>query len=155
MSPVPAQKQGNVEATLSHQFAEAFIKYARDGIACFENEHPEKPLPHVSHICFKFTGTVSYRAYVEAARALGTVKQQMFKGKEISWCKLNEPLHDGDLAVEWVELVEPHTEKNGFDGVTSLGYYVPGLNETIKIPVTGASVIYRYQSQHAAELAKG
>ena len=140
--------------TLKQQFIDAFTKHAPDGIARFKNEYPDSPAPRLSHVCFKFKNPDSYGAYVASARTLGTVTQETFKGKQISWCKLNAPLQKGGLTLEWLELVEPRFEQNDFDGVTSIGYCVPNLPDVVKIPLPGTPVIFRYQALHAAEMAK-
>jgi hypothetical protein len=109
----------------------------------------------LSHICLKFKSIASYKETVAAAETLGAVTRQMFKGKEISWCLLNEPLRGKDgLTLEWLELVEPQNETHPFDGVSSIGYTVPGLAEAVKIPSGEGKIIFRYQSAHAASLSK-
>ena len=139
---------------IKQQFTDAFTQFAREGIARFKNVSPAGPAPRLSHVCFKFKNAEAYESYITAARELGAVKQETFKGKQISWCKLNAPLRKNELTLEWLELVEPRFEQNDFDGVTSIGYCVPGLPEPIKIPLPGTPVVFRYQSQHAAELVK-
>ncbi len=136
-------------STLKEQFTKAFQSLAQEGIDSFKDGTPV-----LSHVCFKFKGQESYQAYVAAARELGQVSQEEFNGKQITWCKLKEPLKKSDLTLHVLELVEPKEEKNAFDGVTSIGYSVADLSKTVKQQTKDANVIYRYQSQHASEMAK-
>ncbi len=119
---------------------------ADKGVKDFEGDKT----PILSHICFKFNSQSDYLKAVDSAHQLGEVKHQEFKGKQITWCKLNTPFEKGSLKLEWLELVEPK-KPNTFNGVTSVGYCVPNLKETVKIVSPEESVIFRYQSKHASE----
>lgn len=131
-------------SVLLQQATDAFHLYADKGRKALDNISPV-----LSHVCFKFTDTKAYQTYVEAACELGLVTQEQFNGKEISWCKLQQPLSKDDLVLEWLEMVEPKVETNAFNGVTSLGYYAADLSQTIKLPTADENIIYRYQSQQA------
>lgn len=139
---------------LTEQITHAFTTLAQQGIDTFIKRHTNLGTPQLSHICFKFTGPESYAAYVASARNIGSVTSQIFKGKEITWCQLHTPLHQGGLTLEWLELVEPKEEANSFDGVTSIGYAVPNLSETVKLPSGHPDIFFRYQENHASMLAK-
>lgn len=138
---------------LMEQTTRAFTALARQGVERFTGQYPAHPAPRLSNICFKFTGPESYAAYTAAARQIGVVTSQIFKGKEITWCKLHTPLRQDSLTLEWLELVEPKEETNTFDGVTSIGYAVPNLTETVKLPSDHPEIIFRYQENHASALA--
>jgi hypothetical protein len=141
-------KMGKADLTLKEQFSRAFHQWAQEGI-----DRMSAQSPTLSHICFKFTDAASYAAGVEAARDLGKVTQEQFKGKEITWCHLRAPLKQDGLTLEWLELVEPKSEPAATNGVSSIGYAIPGMKEAVKIPSKDGNVIFRYQSQHAAGLA--
>lgn len=140
---------------LKSKFSAAFNASAQDGIDRFRQKFPDAGTPELSHVAFKFTSLESYAETVAAAQVLGTVTHEHFGGKEITWVKLKEPLEKGGLTLEWLELVEPRDEKNSFDGVTSIGFSVPSLDKTIKLPTEDDNVIFRYQSQHARQMARG
>lgn len=132
------------------QISEAFNRYAREGLEALRDVAPDNaPLAEIGHICLKFTSLASYNAYVDAAHALGPVAQEEFNGKQISWCRLKEPLKNGGLTVEWMEMVEPKLEQNDYDGVTSIGYRAKFLTETLKIPSADGAMTFRFQPHHA------
>ena len=134
-------------ATLKQQFTEVFNSYAAEGVTRFDQPAT------LSHVCLKFTSLESYAGYVEAARELGRVTQEEFNGKQITWCKLNAPLQQGALRLEWLEMVEPKVEKNAFDGVANIGYCVPELKSAVKLSSADNAMTFRYQSQHATQMA--
>jgi hypothetical protein len=138
---------------MQEQASAALQGLGRQGLEALKEQKPEAEAPVISHICFKFGEQNSYTARVMALRGLGAVTQQMFKGKQISWCRLREPLRHQGMALEWLELVEPRHEANGFDGVTSVAYCVPGLSGTVKIPSSDGRIIFRYQGKYAKILA--
>jgi predicted metalloenzyme YecM len=132
--------------TLKQQFSEVFNRYAAEGAG----RYPDAAL---SHVCFKFSSMEAYADYVAAARELGRVTQEEFNGKQITWCKLDEPLKNGALSLEWLELVEPRTEKHAFDGVANIGYAVPGMAEAVKSSSADGKMTFRYQKNHASAMA--
>ena len=121
-----------------------FKNHAGSGIKALKLQQPDFS-PVLSHICFKFTDMTSYQEAIEAAKELGTVSNEQFNGKEISWCKLDNPIKSDDLTLEWLEMVEPKIEKNAFNGITSIGYYVPELADVVKIQSIDEAILYRYQ----------
>jgi hypothetical protein len=137
---------------LREDVSEAFNRHAAAGITAYAGRRDATVL---SHVCFKFDSMEAYRETIESAKELGTVTQEEFNGKEISWCKLATPLEKGLLKLEWLEFVEPRSENHPFTGVSSIGYAVAGLTEPVKIPSDDDRVVYRYQGKHASELAKG
>lgn len=139
-------------ALLKQQFSDVFNLYAAEGVAQFRQRDPAAA-PVLSHVCFKFSSLESYADYVAAARELGRVTQEEFNGKQITWCRLSEPLQQGDLRLEWLEMVEPRTEKQASDGVANIGYAIPGLTDAVKLASSDNSMTFRYQSQHAASMA--
>src|SRR5262249_34822617 len=84
--------------TLKRQFSDVFNRYAAEGISAF-TEPGAATAPALSHVCFKFSSQEAYAEYVEAAREIGQVTQEEFHGKQITWCKLAEPLQKGDLTL--------------------------------------------------------
>jgi predicted metalloenzyme YecM len=130
---------------LKKQFSDVFNAYALEGA--------ERQGAVLSHVCFKFSSMQAYAEYVAAAREIGSVTQEEFKGKQISWCRLNEPLQKGSHKLEWLEIIEPREEKNDFDGIANLGYYIPSLPATVKAPSTDGKMMFRYQPQHARDMA--
>lgn len=136
-------------AALKEHFTKAFDTLAAAGQQKFGDGRAE-----LSHVCFKFKSPASYQATVDTARSFGHVTQEIHKGKEITWCRLAAPLKKGELTLEFLELVEPKEELNPFDGVTSIGFYVEGLPAAVKLLSADENVIYRYQGQHAREMAK-
>lgn len=136
--------------TLKAQMTAAFNAYASEGVRSWKDRSGTAEL---SHVCLKFTSLQSYAEYVAAARNLGVVTQEMFKGKEITWCRLSHPLeHDGQR-LEWLELVEPRFEQQAFDGVANIGYSVTGLPEAVRIASNDSAMTFRYQAQHATQMA--
>jgi predicted metalloenzyme YecM len=133
---------------LKKQFSDAFNAYAQEGISAYKGD-----VPSLSHVCFKFSSLEKYTDYVEAARGIGRVTQEEFNGKQITWCRLTEPLKKGDLTLEWLELVEPRTEKNPFDGVANIGYCVPSLADPVKKSSADKEMLFRYQAIHAEKMA--
>ncbi|MEZ0224064.1 MAG: VOC family protein [Alphaproteobacteria bacterium] len=140
------------QALLKQQFSDVFNLYASEGIAWFSQQDPAAA-PVFSHVCFKFSSFEAYADYVKAAQELGRVTQEEFNGKQITWCRLTEPLKKGDLTLEWLELVEPRTEKNAFDGVANIGYCVPGLADAVKQSSADKKMMFRYQANHAEKMA--
>lgn len=135
---------------LKQQMTAAFNAYAREGTQRWTGGAGAAVL---SHVCLKFTGLDAYARYVAVARELGVVTQETFKGKQITWCRLHTPLeHDGQR-LEWLELVEPKLEQQAFDGVANIGYSVAGLPEAVRLTSQDAGMTFRYQSQHAAQMA--
>ncbi len=136
--------------TLAQQITAAFNAYAAEGVRSWQGDEGRAVL---SHVCLKFTGLDAYARYVAAARELGVVTQEVFKGKQITWCRLAQPLeHDGQR-LEWLELVEPKLEQQAYDGVANIGYSVAGLPEAVRLASKDAGMTFRYQSQHAAQMA--
>jgi hypothetical protein len=146
------REQVAIAALLRQQFSDVFNLYASEGIARFSQQDPAAT-PELSHVCFKFSSLEAYADYVAAARELGRVTQEEFNGKQITWCRLSEPLQQGDLRLEWLEMVEPRVERNAFDGVANIGYAVSGLKGAIKLVSSDKVMTFRYQSQHAAAMA--
>lgn len=128
------------------------INTAMNGLAAEGAAHRPagNTLPQLSHLCFKFKSEADYRATIESARHLGSVNHKEFGGKEITWCRLNAPI----LTLEWLELVQPKTETNAFNGITAIGYAIPELTDVVKIKSSDPAVIFRYQAPHANTLAK-
>lgn len=137
-------------SALKHQMTAAFNAYAREGAQRWQGD--AKPAV-LSHVCLKFTTLDAYARYVAAARELGVVTQEIFKGKEITWCRLAQPLEGQGQRLEWLELVEPRLEQQGYDGVANIGYSVAGLPEAVRLVSQDAGMTFRYQSQHAAQMA--
>jgi predicted metalloenzyme YecM len=131
---------------LKDQFTAAFDKYAKEG-------QDAQAGAELSHVCFRFETPEAYAEYVEAARGVGTVTQEQFRGKEITWVKLAQPLEKGGLRLEYLEMVEPRTERHAFNGVANIGYAVAGLNGVVKLPSADGDMAFRYQSQHARQMA--
>jgi len=138
--------------TFQQQLRDAFEKYAADGVSAYDV--PERAQAVLSHVCFKFESVAMYQDYVAAAQDTGDVFQAVFKGKEVSWCRLYSPLVQGNLALEWIEMVEPRHEANAFNGVTALGYFVKDLESTVKVPSADERITFRYQPMHAAQLSQ-
>lgn len=138
---------------LREQFTSAVTLWAKEGLSRLREQDINAPATVLSHVCFKFTDSAAYEETVAAARTLGAVTQQAFGGKQISWCRLDEPVRLQGLALHWLELVEPKTEKSPASGVSSLGYFVSGLKDTVKIPSADGRVTFRYQPKHASALA--
>jgi len=134
---------------LTTEISAAFSRWAGEGL-----RHAPAGGAKISHICLKFASAGDYARTVDAARSLGDVTQQAFKGKEISWCRLREPLKGAGLALSWLELVEPKDEPAPSTGVASIGYAVPGMEPAVKIPSADGGVVFRYQALHAERLAK-
>lgn len=128
------------------QFSDAFNLYAAEGKAAQAGAV-------LSHVCFKFASQEAYADYVTAAKALGTVTSEEFNGKEITWVRLAAPLEKDGQRLEYLELVEPRTEKHAFNGVANIGYAVPGLASAVKLPSSDKAMSFRYQSQHAKQMA--
>lgn len=126
---------------IQQQAAAAFEQYAHEGVLGLALA---PVTPTISHICFKFQSMESYKRYIEAAERFSLVSHEQFKGKEITWCKLDAPLVKDDIVLEWLEMVEPKTEQNEFDGVTSIGYVVPGLPDMIKNFSEDKAILFRY-----------
>lgn len=139
-------------ASLKQQFSDVFNLYAAEGVARF-SQQDASAAPVFSHVCFKFSSLEAYADYVAAARELGRGTQEEFNGKQITWCRLSEPLQQGDLRLEWLEMVEPRVERHAFDGVANIGYSVPGLKDAVKLASSDKAMTFRYQSQHAASMA--
>lgn len=140
---------------ICHMITETLNYHARRGMDAFCKWNPDQPAPVLSHICFKFADLESYRAYKAAAETLGSVSTREFNGKEIAWCRLNAPWQQGNLSLEWVEMVEPRTETHPANTVASIGYAVETIGDPLKYDSDDAGIIYRYQSRHAAQLARG
>lgn len=121
----------------------AVVTYVAEGAA----HHADAQL---SHLCFKFKNEADYRTIIESARTLGAITHKEFGGKEITWCRLNAPI----LTLEWLELVQPKTEANDFNGVTAIGYANPAIKDVVKIKSSDDAVLFRYQSLHASVLAQ-
>lgn len=134
---------------LQKHVVDAFNLHAAAGIEAFKAVSAEEP--RLSHVCLKFESLAAYAETVKSARELGTVTQQEFKGKQITWCRLQIPAEKNGLKLEWIELVEPKHETNPFNGVTSIAYAVEKLEETVKISAQDG-MIYRYQNKHAEVL---
>lgn len=139
-------------ASLTKQFTEVFNAYASDGASRYREAQPEAA-PVLSHVCFKFSSLEAYAAYVESAREIGAVTQEQFNGKQITWVKLAAPLEKDGHKLEWLEMVEPRTEKHAFNGVANIGYAVKDLAGAVKLQSSDDKMLYRYQSLHAAEMA--
>jgi len=137
--------------TLNEQLLDAFNTYGEEGLDALKDQQSDMPV--LSHICFKFASLSTYKAYIQAGNEIGTVTHQRFKDKEISWCKLDQALQNGNLRLEWVELVEPKVENATPDGVSSIGYCVPDLKQTIKLQSKDAKILFRYQANHASDMA--
>ena len=139
-------------ATLTKQFTDVFNAYASDGAARYRETQPDAT-PVLSHVCFKFSSLEDYAGYVDAARSVGAVTQEQFNGKEITWVKLAAPLEKDGHRLEWLEMVEPLTEKHAFNGVANIGYAVKDLAGAVKLQSTDGKMLYRYQSLHAVDMA--
>ena len=134
---------------MKDQFMAALQNLAHEGVDAFKAQHPGEP--RLSHICFKFPDDAAFRQGIDSAETLGGVTHKSFGGKEIIWCKLNEPAIAGRLTLEWLELVEPEPGQTPH-GVTAIAYAVPGLDSVVKIPSADGTVTFRFQGRHAAEL---
>lgn len=125
---------------LLQQATDALARYHQEGLemltAC--------PVT-LSHICFKFSDRRSYRQYLEAATKIGAVFQEEFNGKKINWCRLHQPLSQGDSSLKWLEIIEPKPETNPFSGVTALCYHAPGIDQVTKIQSADNEIVFRYQ----------
>lgn len=133
---------------IAKQFSDAFNTYAAEGRSAYNGD-----TPLLSHVCFKFASQEAYADYVSAAQALGRVTSEEFNGKEITWVQLAAPLEKDGLRLEYLELVEPRTEKHAFNGVANIGYAVPGLAAAVKLSSSDKEMSFRYQSQHAKQMA--
>lgn len=136
---------------LKQQITDAFNAYASEGLRIWSEERPHVPV--LSHVCLKFASMDAYTNYVEAARALGRVTQEMFKGKQITWCRLDQPLEHEGVRLDWLEFVEPRFEQHPHDGVANIGYSVAGLPDAVKLTSRDANMMFRYQGQHANDMA--
>ena len=141
------------KTSLKTMFEHAFSQYAEEGIAAWA----EPDTACVSHVCFKFQDVAAYKAALAAAAALGAVKCEQFKGKEIGWCRLAQPLKmetpQGTLQLEWLEFVEPREDAWHENGVSSIGYHVEGLKAAEKLPSKDGKITFRYQGLHASQIA--
>lgn len=138
-----------LSSLILEQAFNALSLHGAGGFTAFDKHVPDSiNKPVLSHICFKFENINAYKDHVTAADSLGHLKSEIFNGKEITWCKLHQPITKNDLRLEWLEIVEPKTERNAFNGVTSLGFYANGLTEVIKIPTMDENIIYRYMGQN-------
>jgi predicted metalloenzyme YecM len=133
-------------APIAKQFSDAFNHYAAEGRAAHVGAE-------LSHVCFKFASQEAYADYVTAAKDLGTVTSEQFNGKEITWVHLAAPLEKDGLLLEYLELVEPRTEKHAFNGVANIGYAVAGLSAAVKLASSDNAMSFRYQSLHAKQMA--
>ncbi len=138
---------------LKKQFTDVFNAYAAEGALLFE-KHQTGEAAVLSHVCFKFSSQEAYADYVAAAHEIGTVSQEEFGGKQITWVRLAEPLEQNGLKLEWLEIVEPKTEKQAFNGVANIGYAVPSLPAAVKLQSADEKMLFRYQSQHAKAMAR-
>lgn len=136
--------------SLYNDYHNAFEALARSGAAAYRTKYGV--LPDLSHIVFKFGSPTTYDDYASQAAALGSVTRKQFQGREITWCKLKEPLQAGKLKLEWLEIIHPGKDPHHLSGVSALTYHVPGLSETVKLDSADPEVIFRYQSAHASEL---
>lgn len=131
---------------LKQQFTDAFNKYAAEGQGAQKGAE-------LSHICFRFASLEAYAEYVAAAREVGLVTQEQFRGKEITWVKLTAPLEKDGVKLEYLEMVEPKTERHAFNGVANIGYAVEGLAEVVRLDSSDKQMLFRYQGQHARQMA--
>lgn len=136
--------------SLLHDYTEAFEILARAGAAAYRTQYGV--LPDLSHIAFKFGSPTVYNEYASQAVLLGKVTRKQFNGREITWCQLLTPMQAGKLKLEWLEIIHPGKDPHHLSGVASLGYYVPGLEEVVKIQSSNPEIIFRYQGKHASEL---
>jgi|GEM_PF-5718349 hypothetical protein len=132
---------------LLQEINKAMIDLVPEGAA---NRLAGETIPQLSHLCFKFKSEADYRATIESAQHLGVINHKEFGGKEITWCRLNAPI----LSLEWLELVQPKTESNAYNGLTAIGYAVPELATAVKIQSADGKITFRYQPKHAAQLAQ-
>lgn len=135
---------------MKDQFTAALQNLAHEGVDAYKAQHQGEP--RLSHVCFKFPDDAAFRQGIAEAGKLGGVTHKSFGGKEIVWCKLDQPAMAGRLTLEWLELVEPEAGQNP-NGVTAIAYAVPELDHVIKIPSANGAVTFRFQGRHAAELA--
>lgn len=137
------------------QAATALGGYALAGIEAFRaGQGRDSAAPVLSHLCFKFRDQAAYESAVAAARVIGAVTQKDFKGKQITWCRLHQPIPAGALRLEWLELVEPAGAPNPDNAVTAIGYAAGYLTDVVKISSADGKIVFRYQARHAAELAR-
>lgn len=136
---------------MKNDFLNALRDLAPDGISAFQAAHPLAGLPLLSHMCFKFQSHAAFQAGVVEVEQFGPVVHKAFGGKDIVWCRLDQPAEASGLRLEWLELVAPQADDT-VQGLTAIAYAVPGLPDTIKIPAAKAGIIFRYQSRHASEL---
>lgn len=136
---------------IREHFTNVLDRHAQEGLDLFQVQNGG--IPVLSHACFKFTDLESYQHYNDAVMTLGAVTKQNFGGKEITWCHLHDPWTSGMLCVEWLELVEPKHEAHMCNAITSIGYAVQDLPQTVKILSRDESVLFRYQAKHARDLA--
>lgn len=139
--------------TLKKQYSAIFNAYASEGQNKFAQHDPHAGAPELSHVCFKFSSMEKYADYIEAAHEIGVVTREHFNGKEITWVKLSEPVIKDGQKLEWLEFVEPRSEKNAFDGPAYVGFAVPSLAGAVKLPSSDGETYFRYQSLHARQMA--
>lgn len=133
--------------SLLNEINVALRVYAPEGAS--QNPTPGA-IPALSHLCFKFKSEADYRTTIQSAQNLGAITLKEFGGKEITWCRLSAPI----LSLEWLELVQPKTEANAYNGLTAIGYAVPALKDVVKIQSKDGKITFRYQPLHAKELAQ-
>ena len=141
---------------LHQQYTEAFERLARAGVAAYRMQHGG--IAVLSHICFKFSNLNIYNTSLAEAETLGTVTRTQHRGREIGWCKLDNPLLDnpllaGSIRLEWLEFVQPVKDPSPVSGVASIGYCVKDLEDTTKIQSADPDIIFRYQAKSAADMA--
>jgi hypothetical protein len=131
-----------------------FSRYGAEGAELFRARHPGKAMAMPSHVCVKFTDADAYAACKNAASGWGALSVRPYQGREITWCRLREPLMCGETAMHWLELAEPADEPNAFNGVTAIVYSVAELGRVEKIqPAEESLFLFRYQKFSAEKLA--
>jgi hypothetical protein len=136
---------------IEKQIQSAFNAYVSEGLSLYHAKNGV--IPEVSHLCFKFSDKADYKSYQAACSALGNVTTEQFKGKEISWCKLDKPLRLANLNLAWLELVEPKIEAENNTGINNIGYQVSGLKAVEKLSSKDGVMMFRYQGMHANDMA--
>ena len=140
--------------TIKKHCQDVFEQHGATGIAQFKTRFPKKFIPKISHLCVEFTDDASYAACASMAATWGDVSLRPYKGRDITWCRLNTPFVHGDLTLYWLELLQPANEPNGFNGVTSIVYAGDAQERTEKIQGPADSNIrFRYQKFGAEKLA--
>lgn len=134
---------------------DTFEQYGTLGLDAFKNRFPAKALPGISHLCVEFTDEETYAACAAQAQEWGTVSVRPYQGRDITWCRLNQPFTHGDLTLYWLELLQPSNDPAKANGITALVYAADTMERIEKIQGPHQSGIkFRYQKFSAETLAR-